>query len=217
MEEVGARWATLDVETTGLSPTRRVVELAIVVSTPCGRIVDRYETTVNPRQSVGSSVMIHGLRDEDLGDSPRFDEIATEVLRRLEDTFVIAHNLPFDWSTLTREFGRSGVRLPGVSGWCTSKIASKAMGRRSVASNVRLSDACEHFGIANRSPHTAAGDAEATHQLFEVVKSLVQLPPARRMTRSSDVLRLPVSARPLPRSEIRTPDRGARGVDHDVH
>ena len=213
MKEAGRRRATLDVETTGLSSSRRVVEVAIVISTPAGEIVDRYETTINPQRPVGQSESIHGLSDLELGEAPTFKEVAADVLQLIEGNVVIAHNLPFDWTTLADEFERCGVQFPSISGWCTSRLASTAMGRGSVTAHVRLSDACQFFGIENKSPHTAMGDAEATHKLFEVVQSLLPLPPARPLGRVSGLLRLPTPVLPQPRSELKTSNSCVMGVD----
>lgn len=49
----GDRFVVVDVETTGVYDTDKIVEVAAVTVSPNGRIVDEWDTLVNPERDVG--------------------------------------------------------------------------------------------------------------------------------------------------------------------
>lgn len=108
-----ARFAFLDLETTGLSPWfgDRVCEVGIVISEG-KRIKEQYQTLVNPERplSVGAA-STNGLTDEELKPAPLFAEVGPKVLGWLSDTVVVCHNAKFDLQFLDKEFKQLGHEL----------------------------------------------------------------------------------------------------------
>jgi DNA polymerase III epsilon subunit family exonuclease len=108
-----ARFAFLDLETTGLSPWfgDRVCEVGIVISEG-KRIKEQYQTLVNPERplSVGAA-STNGLTDDELKSAPLFAEIGPKVLGWLSDTVVVCHNAKFDLQFLDKEFKQLGHEL----------------------------------------------------------------------------------------------------------
>jgi DNA polymerase III epsilon subunit family exonuclease len=108
-----ARFAFLDLETTGLSPWfgDRICEVGIVISEG-KRIREQYQTLVNPERplSVGAA-STNGLTDEELESAPSFEEIGPKVLGLLSDTVVVCHNAKFDIQFLDSEFKQVGHEL----------------------------------------------------------------------------------------------------------
>jgi len=108
-----ARFAFLDLETTGLSPWfgDRVCEVGIVISEG-KRIKEQYQTLVNPERplSVGAA-STNGLTDEELESAPLFAEVGPKVLGFLSDTIVVSHNAKFDLQFLDKEFKQVGHEL----------------------------------------------------------------------------------------------------------
>ncbi|HLA07451.1 MAG TPA: exonuclease domain-containing protein [Anaerolineales bacterium] len=103
-----ARFAFLDLETTGLSSWfgDRICEVGIVI-TEGKRIKEQYQTLVNPERplSVGAA-STNGLTDEELAEAPRFAEVADSVVGLLNEAVVICHNAKFDLQFLDSEFKR---------------------------------------------------------------------------------------------------------------
>lgn len=161
---IDSGFAVVDVETTGISTAyhHRIVELAIVRLDAEGEIQDEYCTLVNPGRDLGESSQIHGLRARDLLDAPTFQDIAGDVLIRVNGALVLGHNIRFDLDFLRYEYGRVGYELPNVPTLCTMQLARKALGSRSR----RLNDCCAALGFAVDNEHSALGDARATAQLF---------------------------------------------------
>ena len=105
--------ALLDVETTGRDASvDRVVEIGIVVARH-GIVTARYNWLLNPGIPIPAEVSaIHGIKDEDVKDSPRFEAIAHEVAAALSGCVPAAYNAAFDRAFLVSEFGRTASHAP---------------------------------------------------------------------------------------------------------
>jgi DNA polymerase-3 subunit epsilon len=113
-----ARFAFLDLETTGLSPWfgDRVCEVGIVI-TEGRRIKDTYQTLVNPERELSfGAASTNGLLDSELATAPLFPAIADEIESRLRDSVVVCHNAQFDLQFLDNEFRRLGreIQIPNL-------------------------------------------------------------------------------------------------------
>lgn len=91
----------LDTETTGLDYTReRIVEFA-AVRLENGKIVDEYQTLINPQQHIRkSSIAIHGITEDMVKDAPTEEEALPKILEFMGDYPIVAHNAIFDYSFL---------------------------------------------------------------------------------------------------------------------
>lgn len=169
-------FAVVDTETTGLFPGGhdRIAEIAIVTVDRDGKLVDRWETLINPGRDLGKQ-SLHGIQARDIMDAPNFSDIAEELSWRLSGTAVVAHNLSFDSRFLEAEFKRAGNPLPPLylsGGLCTMRLSHEylpGVGRS-------LQDCCDSFGIDLQQAHSAGGDAEATAILLS---RYMEIDPAR--------------------------------------
>src|SRR5699024_9346218 len=93
----------LDVETTGLDYTKeKIIEFA-GVRLENGKIVDSFETLVNPHQKIRkSSMAVHGITDEMLENAPSEEEIFPKIFEFIGDNPIVAHNAIFDYSFLNK-------------------------------------------------------------------------------------------------------------------
>ena len=113
-----ARFAFLDIETTGLSPWfgDRICQIAIVL-TEGKRIKSTIDLFVNPERPLSpSAVHINGLDESKLSAAPQFAEIADQLEAALKDTVVVCHNAKFDIQFLDNEFRKLGrtVEIPNL-------------------------------------------------------------------------------------------------------
>jgi DNA polymerase III epsilon subunit-like protein len=145
------RWIALDLETTGLSPTRHEIrELAVV---PFGLGEDHAE---------------HVLRftPADFQPSPRSATRSrlAELLRTIGDSAVlVAHNAAFDLAFLAEALRRARVRHFVLRGYCTLRLARKLLPE---VRRYDLASLCETLGIDSGKPHVALADARAAAALF---------------------------------------------------
>ncbi len=159
-----ARFAVLDVETTGLDPSReRILEIAIVHTDVHGRELHRWSTRINPGIPVRAT-HIHGITDADVADAPRFADLAVTIGIALQGFVVVAHNAEFDVEFLRAEFARAGMPMPRFSTYCTlqgSTLYLPQLRRRTLA------ECCAALGVPHQQAHSALGDAAATAGLLE--------------------------------------------------
>ena len=159
-----ARFAVLDVETTGLCPTdERIIELAILRADEHGRPIDQWVSRFHPEKPVGAA-HVHGICDADVAHAPRFSDLAVTVGRALQGMVVVAHNADFDLSFLRAEFARASLPMPIFTTYCTlegSSLYLPELRRR------RLGDCCAMLGITIEKAHSALGDAYATAGLLQ--------------------------------------------------
>jgi DNA polymerase-3 subunit epsilon len=158
----GRGWAVVDVETTGLSRTDRIVSAAVYRLDPDGEVQDHWYTLVDPERDPGP-VWIHGLTSEMLAGAPLFAEIAEEFAARLAGRVLVAHNALFDWSMISREFARIGGQAPVRQRLCTIVLA-RDLGLP--LRNHKLGALAAHFGVVPRRQHHALDDARVLAEVF---------------------------------------------------
>lgn len=149
----------IDLETTGLFPSRnhRIIEIAIVVTTPEGEITDQFCTLINPNRDIGPS-HIHGIKSVDVINAPKFIDIADKIVATLKDCVAIAaHNIRFDHDFLKHEFSKIGSQIPEIPKICTMHLSGGG----------KLTECCERFSVElEGNSHNALNDAIATQNLL---------------------------------------------------
>jgi DNA polymerase III epsilon subunit family exonuclease len=158
-------FAVVDVETTGsgLGYGHRITEFA-VVEVQGGRIVDEYETLINPGRPIpGGVTALTGITNEMVAGAPYFDHVADEINRRLEGRVFVAHNVTFDWSFVSSELVAALGSAPAVPLLCTVRMVRRfvpGLRRRN------LDEVTRHFGVKVHARHRAHGDALATARVL---------------------------------------------------
>jgi DNA polymerase III subunit epsilon len=157
------RFAVVDMETSGLAPRHRLLQVGVVVVDGDGQVLDRWSSLLAPRSRwffrVGPT-SLHGIHRRDVRHAPPAVDVLRELAARLEGSRFVAHNAPFDIGFLQRAAARHGVVVPINEPLCTLRM-SRALDpdRRE---RHRLADLCERYGVALVRPHDALADADAT-------------------------------------------------------
>src|SRR3970282_157015 len=159
-----ARFAFLDLETTGLSPWfgDRVCEVGIVL-TDGKRIKEQYQTLVNPERPLSpGAASTNGLTDEELKSAPSFSDVADDVLEWLKGAVVVCHNAQFDVQFLDSEFKRLGreIQIPNLID--TLNLARQFY---ELPSHSLLSIA-EAFQVPMTTAHRALADPHTARVIF---------------------------------------------------
>jgi DNA polymerase-3 subunit epsilon len=159
-----ARFAFLDLETTGLSPWfgDRICEVGIVL-TDGKRIKRTLELAVNPERPLSpAAASANGLSDAQLERAPRFSEVLDEVESALRDAVVVCHNSRFDLGFLDSEFRRLGreIQIPNL-------IDTLLMARQYFTlSSYSLGSIAGAFNVPIVDEHGAQADALSTRNIF---------------------------------------------------
>lgn len=156
----------------------------------------------------GFNIGIHGIRPEDVEDSPEFDQVWSEILPLVNGKFLIAHNAAFDMSVLRNTLLSYSLDYPELLYSCSYTFSKRVWPS---LPSYGLKQLCSFIEI-DLQHHRAAADSRATAELclkaFEMmgVKSHEDFPEIFKM----NLGRLfPGGYRP---SETRKYDKGKPGL-----
>lgn len=159
-------FAIVDVETTGFAADGddRVIEVAVVRTDGQGRIEDEWTTLINPDRDTGP-VFVHHITNEAVANAPRFEQVADELLARLEGSIVVAHNASFDERFLRAELGRAGYQGLQAPALCSLWLSRSTL----EAPNYKLGTLGHQYKVASVDAHTALGDVRTIARLLPIM------------------------------------------------
>lgn len=190
-------FTVLDLETTGVGPSARIIEIACV-RVENGVITEKKNTLVNPEIHIPSFITeLTGISDRLVWDAPVFSEIAADYLGFMDGTVVVAHNAHFDISIINQELKRTGFGELENQTLCTVRLSRRL--NRSFKSH-SLGNLVKNLGIRHINAHRAAGDAEATAHLL--IKFLSRLEAEENRTSTEDIVAFQYSAVKLPKLNL---------------
>ena len=100
-----------------------------------------------------------------LRNAPKFYEVAKRIVEITEDSILVAHNAQFDYRILKTEFKRLGFKFERET-LCTVELSKDLIPDQKSYSLGKLTRA---LGIPVSDRHRAAGDAQATVKLFQML------------------------------------------------
>lgn len=159
-------YAIVDIETTGGSPkSSKITEIAIYKHNGT-EVIDEYVTLLNPEMPIPPFIVnLTGISDAMVRNSPKFYEVAKEIVEFTEDCIFVAHNVGFDYGIIRHEFRTLGFdyRRPHL---CTVRASRYVIPGHDSYSLGKLT---RSLGIALVGRHRAGGDALATAKLFTIL------------------------------------------------
>lgn len=208
-----AEWVVVDLETTGLGAAAAITEIG-AVRVREGRIVDEFQSLVDPEQPVPPSITaLTGITPSMVRGAPTIGLVYPRFARwaGLEDDaghcvaapsapVLVAHNAPFDLGFLRRAARGCGHDWSAPRVVDTLALARVAVPRPLVA-NHKLGTLAGHFGAGPQDAHRALGDARTT---VEVLLGLLEILAPLGATSIEDVRAVgsPVPARRRRRVEM---------------
>lgn len=156
-------WTFLDLETTGASARGdRITEVGLI-RVEDGVEVDEWSQLLNPGRSIPPQIVrLTGITNQMVAGAPRFADIAAQLLERLGESVMVAHNARFDFGFLKSEFARLGITFSAKT-LCTVRL-SRALFPEQPRHN--LDTLIERHGLAGIDRHRALGDTRAICTLF---------------------------------------------------
>lgn len=166
-----ARFAVVDVETTGLDPQVDSVLSVAVVPVDRGRIVvgSALYRTVRPAAPPGrESILIHGIRpvEAEAADDP--EHVVDALVAALDDRVLVAHVARVDRGFLAPLLARRGLAVPRLV-VDTDPLTREVIRReehRLVREPLPLATCARLFGLPVHRRHHALGDALTTAQVL---------------------------------------------------
>jgi len=159
-------YAIVDIETSGGNPKRdKITEIAILIHDG-NKVIKEFSTLINPECKIPYHIIaLTGITNEMVADSPKFYEIAKNIVEITHDTVFVAHNVAFDYGFVRSEFQRLGYEFKREQ-LCTVKLSRKIIPGHSSYSLGKL---CNDLHITITGRHRALGDATATSRLFDLL------------------------------------------------
>jgi DNA polymerase-3 subunit epsilon len=124
-----------------------------------GDVVRKERRLIRPKEMRFNwhNISVHGIRPEDVRNSPAFPEVLSEFLPEISGSLILAHNAAFDIEVLCQSLAAYGQLFPEFRYICTMTI-SRCMWPNLGSSS--LDTVAHHFGIEFKH-HDAADDAFA--------------------------------------------------------
>ena len=168
-----SEYVVFDVETTGLSVVdNTIIELA-GVKMKDGKVVDRFETFVNPHQPIPEHIQkLTNITQEMVENAPELEDVIREFTEFVGDAVLVAHNARFDMGFLHAGCQRAGV----------PKLENPVLDTLELArllypnlKNHRLNTLAAKFNVSLENHHRAVDDSEATgYILFHMLNDAVE-------------------------------------------
>jgi DNA polymerase-3 subunit epsilon len=156
----------VDIETTGANVTYdRITEIGIIEVTENG--VKEWSTLINPRAHIPEGIqLLTGITNEMVLAAPYFEQVAKEILLRLQGKLFIAHNVRFDYGFIRNEFARLAYSFKSKL-MCTVKLSRFLYADRDGHSLEKII-ARHQIYVTHR--HRALDDAKATYKFMTIAE-----------------------------------------------
>lgn len=170
------KFVVIDLETTGHSPENndKIIEIGMVTIEE-DKITKKNNTLLNPNKKIPPFITtLTNITNDDVKDAPVFAEKADKIIELFQDSYLIAHNVPFDMGFLNAELKDNGRPILRNSVIDTVELSRILYPK---APSYKLSQLAEYLAIEHDEPHRALSDAYVTAQLFIMLKKkLFSLP-----------------------------------------
>jgi DNA polymerase-3 subunit epsilon len=169
-----ARWCAIDLELTGLDPTRDVIIAAGAIPIDEGRLSlgqSVYTLVRTSKRSERDAVVLHKLRVADLANAPSLDDAVDLILESLSGRVPVFHAAAVERTFLGPHFAERGVRLPAAA---DTEILGRLLLRERdsvAASQLPLGKLASMLSLPTGPAHHALGDALTTGAAFIALAS----------------------------------------------
>ena len=169
-------YACVDVETTGLAPSKNeIIEIAIV-TVKDGQIIDQYEQLIKPNGRMHPFVSrLTGISKDMLKDAPKIDDVIEIIREKIGDHVFVAHNAKFDFDMVNAAMIRCGQPALQNDILDTQDLATILL--PSFHSH-KLTHIAEHFDLCTKDAHRALSDTlNLAHLLQKFCEIIATTPP----------------------------------------
>lgn len=156
----------VDIETTGANVTYdRITEIGIIEITESG--VTEWSTLINPRTKIPETIQhLTGITNAMIESAPYFEQVAKEIILKLQGKLFIAHNVRFDYGFIRNEFARLAYSYKAKL-MCTVKLSRFLY---SEFDGHSLEKIILRHQISVPYRHRALADAQATYKFMLVAE-----------------------------------------------
>ena len=165
-EVKNVEFTVVDIETTGTDFLNDKITEIGAVKIIGGKIVEEFQTLVNPEVHISDKIVsLTGIDDDLVKDAPTIDKVYPDFIKFLGNSVFIAHNAEFDYRFL-KNAGKALGYIMDNEMLDTLALARKVLPQ---LSHHKLNLVCDYYGIVFRH-HRALSDAFATAEMFLELK-----------------------------------------------
>lgn len=157
-------YVALDLETTGLEPSKdRIIEIG-AVKVREKKVVGEYSTLINPQMKISENITeLTGISNDMVMGKPYITDVLGDLLNFCEDLPLLGHNLLFDYSFVKHQTVNAGMKFEKM-GVDTLKLARVLLPELPSKSLQKLRI---YYEIPQKNAHRALEDARTTFLLYE--------------------------------------------------
>lgn len=162
MIKIPRDFVAFDLETTGLAPPCKILEIGAVKVIDY-KIVDEFQTFVDPCCMIPRYITeINGINQQMVSNAPKIGDALPLFLNFIENLPVAAHNASFDMKFINYEGMKLGYSI-------TNKVIDTlALSRRYYPrlENHKLNTVARHLGVINKLEHRGLFDAMVVAEIL---------------------------------------------------
>lgn len=157
-------YVVVDVETTGLDPSRdKLIEIA-ALKIQDSKVVDSYSSLINPEVPVSDFITeLTGITNEELENAPLAGDVLSKFSAFIGYDILVGHNVNFDINFLYDNFVEY-LNKPLSNNFVDTLRLSKKYFKN--APSYKLSLLAKHLDININTSHRALDDCETTNHLY---------------------------------------------------
>ena len=157
-------YISFDLETTGLNPEKDQITEIAACRFVNGEFTEEYTTLINPGIPIPKNITaLTGISNKMVEESPSINDVLPEFLEFVGSTPLVAQNINFDYSFITKNL--STERSPLLDNPLYDTL-SLARGFIYFHNSFNLGSLCDYYGIKIENAHRAGTDALCTGKLF---------------------------------------------------
>lgn len=159
-------YAIVDIEATGgsVGADERIIQFACVLLQD-DEVIHTFETFINPGRNIPRNIkQLTGISNKDVRRAPYFEEVAPVIIRLLENTVFVAHNVGFDFRFLNEQLKLHDfdpLTIPAIDTVELTQILYPAL------DSFQLEDIAASLNYELVDAHDALADAQATVHIFK--------------------------------------------------
>ena len=157
-------YISFDLETTGLNPEDdRIIEISACKFIN-GEFSEEYTSLINPEISIPKNIIsLTGITNNMVKDAPVISDILPDLLHFIDTTPLVAHNIDFDYTFISKNIASFDLTLPELPLYDTLSLARSFI---YFHNSFSLGSLCDYYGIKIKHAHRAGSDALGTGKLF---------------------------------------------------
>ncbi|MBI2521972.1 MAG: 3'-5' exonuclease [Bdellovibrio sp.] len=159
------KFCVFDLETTGGNQkTDNIIEIGLVRIENL-KIVDKRNYLIKPEVKIPEFIQkLTTIREDDVKDAPAIEDVIHEILKFMDDSILVAHNVSFDVPFFNSVLQRLNLPVLSNRSMCTNLMTKYLIPN---LLNTNLNFMSRIFEIGHKKAHRAMDDAMACAQLLQ--------------------------------------------------